>query len=545
MVFAHAPGEPAPAPQAGTALAGLFTRFLSALLGPDLPDIGRIAGSPAVAEQTPAEAGDDGDDSPAEGRPTAATLPAAPPDAVASGAVRDEEAPRAPDATGTAGGEAAAPEGTVTVTTVVFQNVAPHAGTWQATGRPGRQPSGGRSEAASPGVTADRPAPFAMPNRSVSPGPRLCQRAAGVTFVLSAAQPQRSLLASPGTENVVSVPQVGVAAAVLSRQAGETQPGASSPQETTGPALTGASAKATQTGQAHLQPPVQGRSLLPDGEAGATTRPPAAGEAQSPAQTPGRGIAPGNRAAPTDGTPDAGQKAPPAQNKQPLSPADAGPLLLQAGRGNGIGTAAGREIPDGPQGAMQQATAGVPGPRAGLENVAEDRFRGTPTGARENGVTGPLNSPAPVTAATPPAGRQPLTAQIAVAVVRHIEQLQQQPGRPFRIELALEPPELGRVTVRLTLTRGELVAQFYTGDAAARDALAASLPQLREALAQHNIWLGQANVFLGQDERTGHAPYTWTGRGGFGWQPGGGAEVPLPEANARADYDARLVNYLV
>ena len=217
--------------------------------------------------------------------------------------------------------------------------------------------------------------------------------------------------------------------------------------------------------------------------------------------------------------------------------------LPQADAVAGADIAARREMPGGPQGAVEQAAAGVPGPRAGLENVAGDRFR-APTGLRENAVAGPLNGPAPVTAATPPAGPQPLTAQLAVAVVRHIEQLQQHPGRPLRIEIALEPPELGHVTVRLSLIRGELTAQFYTGDVFARDALAASLPQLREALAQHNIWLGQAHVFLGQDGRADHAPYTWTGRG-FGLGPGGEAEAPVLEAKTRPDYDARLLNYLV
>ncbi|MGQ9711992.1 MAG: flagellar hook-length control protein FliK [Desulfotomaculales bacterium] len=583
-VAISAPDGPAPAPQAGTALAGLFARFLSALLGPDAGD---GAASLIVAQRAPSEAADEGSGSPAEARPAAATLPAVPPDVAASWTAPDGEAPRAPDKTGTAGDEAAAPEEAVTMAAAFCAGVAPDGSNPRAINQSGEQPPAGQSEAALTGVVEGVPGPLVAPDRSMPLGthhtgppptaglplhvvgaeqlPLQAGAVAGVNVVVDreiphraagrvkqpggdvilAAQPGRSPLAPAGTEHAVPAMRAGARAL----------------QEVPVLTLAGASAVGAQTGKPSLQPPAQGTSLLPEAKT-APTGPPAAGGAQSPPPTPGQDVAAGHRAAPASGIPDTAPETSPAPSPaSPVSPgmrhtaaaptgslplyvAGAGRLPPQAGAVAGANVAAGREIPGGPQGAVGQAAAGVPGPRAGLENMAGDRFRGTPTGLRENAVAGPLNGPAPVTTATPPAGPQPLTAQLAVAVVRHIEQLQQHPGRPLRIEIALEPPELGRVTVRLSLIRGELTAQFYTGDVFARDALAASLPQLREALAQHNIWLGQAHVFLGQDGRAGHAPYTWTGRG-FGLGPGGGAEAPVPEANTRPDYDARLLNYLV
>ncbi|MEW5762000.1 MAG: flagellar hook-length control protein FliK [Bacillota bacterium] len=215
----------------------------------------------------------------------------------------------------------------------------------------------------------------------------------------------------------------------------------------------------------------------------------------------------------------------------PLPPSGSGPAPQEA-------TAAGGPAPE-IRGDAARQVAGTAGPGADVRATAPGKADAVPAaGARETAPPGGIQAPS----VPPPQGNAPpVSAQVAVAVVRHIEQLQQHPGRPLRLEIALEPPELGRVTVALTLARGELAAHFYTSEAAARDLLAAALPQLREALAQHNIWLGQAGVFLGQGGQTGNGFATPAGYA-VPLPAGGEAEAPVPTEVAHPEPEHRLVN---
>jgi flagellar hook-length control protein FliK len=61
-------------------------------------------------------------------------------------------------------------------------------------------------------------------------------------------------------------------------------------------------------------------------------------------------------------------------------------------------------------------------------------------------------------------------------------------------EVALNPPHLGPLEVRLSLNGSEAGAQFYSPHAAVRDALEAALPRLKEMLAEAGVTLGQAQV---------------------------------------------------
>lgn len=61
-------------------------------------------------------------------------------------------------------------------------------------------------------------------------------------------------------------------------------------------------------------------------------------------------------------------------------------------------------------------------------------------------------------------------------------------------ELQLNPPALGSLEVRLSLHGHEAAAQFYSANAAVREALEAALPRLREMLASAGISLGGASV---------------------------------------------------
>ena len=63
-----------------------------------------------------------------------------------------------------------------------------------------------------------------------------------------------------------------------------------------------------------------------------------------------------------------------------------------------------------------------------------------------------------------------------------------------RAELVLNPPQLGRVEVSLTMNAGQTNAMFVSANPAVRDALEAALPRLREILSDAGVTLGQAQV---------------------------------------------------
>jgi len=61
-------------------------------------------------------------------------------------------------------------------------------------------------------------------------------------------------------------------------------------------------------------------------------------------------------------------------------------------------------------------------------------------------------------------------------------------------DMSLNPPQLGAIEVRLSLSGGEAGAQFFSPHPAVRDAIEAALPKLRELMAQAGIALGDAQV---------------------------------------------------
>ena len=61
-------------------------------------------------------------------------------------------------------------------------------------------------------------------------------------------------------------------------------------------------------------------------------------------------------------------------------------------------------------------------------------------------------------------------------------------------DLSLNPPQLGPLEVRLTVSGSDAGAQFFSPHPVVRDAIEAALPRLRELLAQSGIALGNAQV---------------------------------------------------
>lgn len=61
-------------------------------------------------------------------------------------------------------------------------------------------------------------------------------------------------------------------------------------------------------------------------------------------------------------------------------------------------------------------------------------------------------------------------------------------------QLVLNPPQMGTVEVRLTLTGGEAGAQFFSPHHNVREAIESAMPRLREMMAEAGLSLGQASV---------------------------------------------------
>ncbi len=76
-------------------------------------------------------------------------------------------------------------------------------------------------------------------------------------------------------------------------------------------------------------------------------------------------------------------------------------------------------------------------------------------------------------------------------------------GTSRTVELRLDPPELGRVTVRISMVGDEARVAFTAAQGGAREALEAALPKLREMFEQAGLSLGDAQVGTGsgQDSR--------------------------------------------
>lgn len=135
-----------------------------------------------------------------------------------------------------------------------------------------------------------------------------------------------------------------------------------------------------------------------------------------------------------------------------------------------------------------------------------------------------------------------------------VKDLQQQfstldEGTSRTVELRLDPPELGRVTVRISMVGDEARVAFTAAQGGAREALEAALPKLREMFEQAGLSLGDAQVGSGsgQDSRgRGRASEDLSGlREPLASEPEGAegsAEVPSSRVNspARGRLDLRV-----
>lgn len=79
--------------------------------------------------------------------------------------------------------------------------------------------------------------------------------------------------------------------------------------------------------------------------------------------------------------------------------------------------------------------------------------------------------------------------------------------------LKLNPPELGRVDVRISLRHGEATIQFVAHHELARDAIEAAMPRLHQMLDQSGLNLTNVNVFSQLAKQSGQQPFDESGTG--------------------------------
>ena len=140
-----------------------------------------------------------------------------------------------------------------------------------------------------------------------------------------------------------------------------------------------------------------------------------------------------------------------------------------------------------------QITAGEPvsfnteAPRGGLVTEAMPPSPATAS----SGQSAPAAQPAlpAQTALSAPLQSQAWSNQLGQQLVQFARQ-----GGEQRIEMRLNPAELGPLSVTLKMTEQGAQAQFLSAHAPVRQVLEQAIPQLREALAEQGITLGEASV---------------------------------------------------
>lgn len=215
-------------------------------------------------------------------------------------------------------------------------------------------------------------------------------------------------------------------------------------------------------------------------------------------------------------------------------------LPAQAGRAQGLAEAMARAVeapqapgaselrPAAPAEWRSEGLAGVSAPLAG----ANAPGAATVPGAAAAGMSPPAALTAPLASAAWP-------GQLGQQLV-----MMGQRGGEQRVELHLNPAELGPLTISLKLSEQGAQAQFLSAHAPVRQAVEQAIPQLREALAEQGISLGETSVgeqrHQGQDERQALAGGPATGGNASGSEeldPNAGAMAAsaVPLAEGRVD----------
>ncbi|MGX1924462.1 flagellar hook-length control protein FliK [Vibrio sp. NH-7] len=167
-------------------------------------------------------------------------------------------------------------------------------------------------------------------------------------------------------------------------------------------------------------------------------------------------------------------------------------------------------------------------------------------GGTESGFSQQLAQAAGVQQANSPTGqlRADQTAQVPLQLNREIasdqvaERVQMMMSKNLKnIDIRLDPPELGRMQIRMNMNGDGATVHFTVANQQARDALEQSMPRLREMLAQQGVQLGDTSV---QQQSSGQQQNRYAASGqGQGGQPSSN-QAGLGEENLEPDINLDL-----
>ncbi|MFX4261951.1 flagellar hook-length control protein FliK [Pelotomaculum propionicicum] len=138
---------------------------------------------------------------------------------------------------------------------------------------------------------------------------------------------------------------------------------------------------------------------------------------------------------------------------------------------------------------------------------------------------------------------------VVVREIKHIYETRR--GEPTQIQLQLEPENLGKLTIKLSYSNGELNAHFYTGSDHVKEILEGAIGQLRESLGQQELTLNQAFVFVGDENRGGDGSQAEFGNRQPEFFPDKHSGGNFPQSKMEPDNYYRLdnglsgINYLI
>ncbi|USD33260.1 MULTISPECIES: flagellar hook-length control protein FliK [Vibrio] len=105
------------------------------------------------------------------------------------------------------------------------------------------------------------------------------------------------------------------------------------------------------------------------------------------------------------------------------------------------------------------------------------------------------------------------------------------------IDIRLDPPELGRLQIRMNMTGEGATVHFTVANQQARDVIEQSMPRLREMLAQQGVQLGDSSV---QQQSAGQQQNRYAAGSGAGNGQGSSNQAFIGEENLELDVNLDL-----
>ncbi|KFI11330.1 flagellar hook-length control protein FliK [Vibrio coralliilyticus] len=136
------------------------------------------------------------------------------------------------------------------------------------------------------------------------------------------------------------------------------------------------------------------------------------------------------------------------------------------------------------------------------------------------------------------AAQAPMQLNREIAGEQVAERVQMMMSKNLKnIDIRLDPPELGRLQIRMNMTGDGATVHFTVANQQARDVIEQSMPRLREMLAQQGVQLGDSSV---QQQSSGQQQNRYAAGNGPGTGQGDGNQAFLGEENLEPDVNLDL-----